>query len=173
MAALRAADQTACTPRQPPKTRIRARAAREKRFFSAGRQAAFHAAAPFGPSINLLRRVLRSRVGAHCSMHAWPSQRKVARDPAGRWPRNWAYRPRRRPLARRAERMARHRGPVAEKGLRCINILFRESDIDMLIRRGRLYRDDRANPTAVRRALRGFLDDHLRGDARQGAEDRR
>ena len=26
----------------------------------------------------------------------------------------------------------------------------------------RLYRDDRVNPAAVRRALYGFLDDHLR-----------
>ena len=60
-----------------------------------------------------------------------------------------------------AERMARHRDR-RRKGLRCVTILLRETEIDALIRRGRLYRDDRVNPAAVRRALYGFLDDHLR-----------
>jgi hypothetical protein len=37
--------------------------------------------------------------------------------------------------------------------LRCLTIELREVEINALIRRGRLARDDRANPAAVRQAL--------------------
>jgi hypothetical protein len=60
-----------------------------------------------------------------------------------------------------ALRMARHRDR-RRKGLRCITIELRETEIDALIRRGWLYRDDRTDPAAVRKALCDFLDDHLR-----------
>jgi len=60
-----------------------------------------------------------------------------------------------------AERMRRHRDR-RQKGLRCVRIELRETEIDVLIRRGRLARDSRADLAAVRKALHGFLDDHLR-----------
>ena len=60
-----------------------------------------------------------------------------------------------------AHRMARHRDR-RRKGLRCISIELRETEIDLLIRRERLARDSRADLAAVRKALYGFLDDHLR-----------
>jgi hypothetical protein len=60
-----------------------------------------------------------------------------------------------------AVRMARHRNR-RRKGLRCVTIELRESEIDVLIRRGRLAADKRADPSAVRKALHGFLDDWLR-----------
>jgi hypothetical protein len=59
-----------------------------------------------------------------------------------------------------AERMRRHRDRH-QKGLRCITIELRETEIDVLIRRGRLARDSRGDLAAVRRALYGFLDDLL------------
>jgi hypothetical protein len=58
-----------------------------------------------------------------------------------------------------AHRMARHRDR-RRKGLRCITIELRETEIDVLIRRGRLARDSRADLAAVRKALYGFR--HLR-----------
>jgi hypothetical protein len=60
-----------------------------------------------------------------------------------------------------ALRMARHRNR-RRKGLRCITIELREAEVYVLIRRGRLSQDERGDPAAVRKALYGFLDDHLR-----------
>jgi hypothetical protein len=58
-------------------------------------------------------------------------------------------------------RTARHRDRRA-KGLRCVTIELRETEIDTLIRRGRLAGEGRENTLAIREALHGFLDDHLR-----------
>ena len=60
-----------------------------------------------------------------------------------------------------ALRMARHRNR-RRKGLRCITIELRETEIDVPIRRGRLAGDSRGDRAAVRKALHGFHDDHLR-----------
>jgi hypothetical protein len=60
-----------------------------------------------------------------------------------------------------AERMRRHRDR-RRKGLRCVTIELRETEIDVLIRRGRLAGDSRGDLAAVRKALYGFLDHHLR-----------
>jgi hypothetical protein len=57
--------------------------------------------------------------------------------------------------------MARHRNR-RRKGLRCITIELRETEVDVLIRRGRLSHDEREDPVAVRKALYEFLDAHLR-----------
>ena len=66
-----------------------------------------------------------------------------------------------------AERMRRHRGR-RQLGLRCLTIELRETEIDVLIRRGRLAPDSRGDLLAVRKALHGFLDDSC-GDAQHGA----
>jgi hypothetical protein len=60
-----------------------------------------------------------------------------------------------------AVRMARHRNR-RRKGLRCVTIELRESEVDALIRRGVLSHDNRVDPAAVRRALYAFFDDTLR-----------
>jgi hypothetical protein len=60
-----------------------------------------------------------------------------------------------------AHRMARHRDR-RRKGLKCVTIELRETEIDVLIRRERLAGDSRSDLAAVRKALYGFLDDHLR-----------
>jgi len=60
-----------------------------------------------------------------------------------------------------ARRMARHRDR-RRKRLRCIMIELRETEIDVLVRRGWLHPDDRANLAAIRRALHVYLDEHLR-----------
>ena len=60
-----------------------------------------------------------------------------------------------------AERMRRHRDR-RQKGLRCVRIELRETEIDVLIRRGRLAGDSRGDLAAVRTVLYGFLDDYLR-----------
>jgi hypothetical protein len=60
-----------------------------------------------------------------------------------------------------AARMARHR-QRRRKGLRCVTIELREAEIDMLVRRRRLAPDSRDDLAAVRKALYGFFDDHLR-----------
>jgi hypothetical protein len=62
---------------------------------------------------------------------------------------------------RLAERMRRHRDR-RQKGLRCVRIELRETEIDALIRRGRVAGDTRSDLAAVRKALYGFLDDYLR-----------
>jgi hypothetical protein len=60
-----------------------------------------------------------------------------------------------------AERMRRHRDR-RQKGLRCVRIELREAEIDTLIQRRRLAPVSRGDLAAVRTALHGFLDDHLR-----------
>jgi hypothetical protein len=60
-----------------------------------------------------------------------------------------------------ARRMARHRHR-RRNGLRCFTLEIRESEIDLLIARGRLRRDDRSNPAAIKQAIYRFLDDYLR-----------
>jgi hypothetical protein len=60
-----------------------------------------------------------------------------------------------------ALRMRWHRARRREK-LRCVIIELREREVDTLIRQGRLSADDRANVAALRKALYGFLDAHLR-----------
>jgi hypothetical protein len=60
-----------------------------------------------------------------------------------------------------AERMRRHRDR-RRKGLRCVRIELRETEIDVLVRRGRLAGDSRGDLAAVRTVLYGFLDDYLR-----------
>jgi hypothetical protein len=64
-------------------------------------------------------------------------------------------------LSAAALRMSRHRDR-RRKGMRCIIIELRETEIDVLVRLGRLAHDDRADTGAVKKALYGFLDDHLR-----------
>ena len=54
-----------------------------------------------------------------------------------------------------AERMRRYRRR-RQKGMRCVTIELRETEIDALIRRGRLAPDSRADLAAVRKALYGF-----------------
>jgi hypothetical protein len=60
-----------------------------------------------------------------------------------------------------ARRMALHR-ERRRKGLRCITIEILEAEINMLIRRGWLARDRRADPVEVKKALHAMLDDALR-----------
>lgn len=60
-----------------------------------------------------------------------------------------------------AARMRRHRARRRNE-MRCLTIELRLAEVDTLIRQGRLSADDRANVAAVRKALYGFLDDHLR-----------
>jgi hypothetical protein len=59
-----------------------------------------------------------------------------------------------------ARRMARYRARRRE-GLRCLRILLRESEVDVLIRRGRLSKEERANPAAIRKAVHELLDEYL------------
>jgi hypothetical protein len=59
-----------------------------------------------------------------------------------------------------AVRMARHRNR-RRKGFRCVTILLRESETDVLVRRGLLSSDNRSDPAAVQKALHRF-DDFLR-----------
>jgi hypothetical protein len=59
-----------------------------------------------------------------------------------------------------ALRMRRHRARRA-KYLRCLTIELRETEIDALIRSGRLVPQSRADLAAVAQALYGFLDDSL------------
>jgi hypothetical protein len=60
-----------------------------------------------------------------------------------------------------AERMIRHRRR-RKKGLRCLTIELRETEIDALIRRGRLAPNSRGDLPAVKKALYEFLDGALR-----------
>jgi hypothetical protein len=60
-----------------------------------------------------------------------------------------------------ARRMRRHR--VRRKNrLRCVTVELREREIDTLIRRAGLPPEDGADHAAIRKALYGFFDDHLR-----------
>jgi hypothetical protein len=56
-----------------------------------------------------------------------------------------------------AERMRRHRERRRD-GLRCLTIELRETDIDVLVRKGMLEADARNDPDAIRDALHGHLD---------------
>lgn len=56
--------------------------------------------------------------------------------------------------------MARHRAR-RRKGFRCIMIELRDTEVDALIRRGRLAAESRTDIGAVRRALYCWLDDML------------
>jgi hypothetical protein len=60
-----------------------------------------------------------------------------------------------------AERMRRHR-QRRSRNLRCLMVELREREIDALIRRAGLPPDDQADHAAIRKALYGFFDDHLR-----------
>lgn len=59
-----------------------------------------------------------------------------------------------------AERMRRSR-ERRRKGLRALIVELRESEIDALVRRGRLAPEERASPSAIRRAPYAFLDSCL------------
>jgi hypothetical protein len=60
-----------------------------------------------------------------------------------------------------ARRMRRHR--IRRKNrLRCVTVELREREIDALLRRAGLPPEDRADHTAIRTALYGFFDNHLR-----------
>jgi hypothetical protein len=59
-----------------------------------------------------------------------------------------------------AARMRQHR-ERRRKRMRCLTIELRDSEIEALIRRGRLHPDHRANSAAVRKALYGFFDQYL------------
>ena len=67
----------------------------------------------------------------------------------------------RRPPSPGALRMARHR-ERRRRGLRCLTIDLRESEIDALIRRGRLAPEGRGDGEEILRALYAFLDEALR-----------
>ena len=60
-----------------------------------------------------------------------------------------------------AQRMALYR-ERRRKGLRCVMIELLDVEINMLIRRGWLARDRRADPVALRDAFHMMLDDVLR-----------
>jgi hypothetical protein len=60
-----------------------------------------------------------------------------------------------------ADRMCRHRQRRRE-GLRCLTIELRETEIDALIGKLLLLECDRDDPSAITRALYGFLDRKLR-----------
>jgi hypothetical protein len=60
-----------------------------------------------------------------------------------------------------AMRMVRHRNR-RRKGLRCVTIELRETEIAVLVRSGLLSNDDRTDTAAIRRALYRFLDAELR-----------
>jgi hypothetical protein len=60
-----------------------------------------------------------------------------------------------------AVRMARHRRR-RKRGMRCLTVELRESEINALIRRGLLAPDNRGDLGAVRRALYFFLGETLR-----------
>ena len=60
-----------------------------------------------------------------------------------------------------AERTARYRRR-RQKGMRCLMIELRETEVDVPIRRRLLAADSRHDKAAVRQALYQFLDDTLR-----------
>jgi hypothetical protein len=60
-----------------------------------------------------------------------------------------------------AERMRRHRKRRRD-GLRCLWIELREVEVEALVRRGTLSRDERTVPAALRKALYAYLDANLR-----------
>jgi hypothetical protein len=60
-----------------------------------------------------------------------------------------------------AKRMRAHR-KRRRAGLRCVVVQLRETEIDVLIRRGLLKADTRNNVRAIRDALHGHFDKTLR-----------
>jgi hypothetical protein len=64
-------------------------------------------------------------------------------------------------LSASAVRMRRHR-QRRRRNLRCVMVELLEREIDALVRRAGLPPDDRADHAAIRKALYGFFDDHLR-----------
>jgi len=67
------------------------------------------------------------------------------------------YAPHQTPLTAAAERMRLHRARRS-KGLRCLMIELRETEIDALIRKGLLKPETRNHPSALMDALYSFLD---------------
>ena len=61
-----------------------------------------------------------------------------------------------------AERMRRSR-ERRRRGLRCLIIVLRASEVEELMRHGWLLRADRDDPVAVRNALHAFLHDWFGG----------
>jgi hypothetical protein len=59
-----------------------------------------------------------------------------------------------------ARRMRRHRAR-RRYGMRCVTVALREGQIEGLIRRGWLPRDERADRAAIRKALDFYLADNL------------
>ena len=64
-------------------------------------------------------------------------------------------------LSASALRMRTHRQRRKNR-LRCVMVELREREIDALIRRAGLPPEDRADHAAIRKALYGFFDYHLR-----------
>jgi len=64
-------------------------------------------------------------------------------------------------LSAAAERMRAHR-KRRRAGLRCVVVQLRETEIDVLIRKGLLKADARNNVRAIRDALHRHFDDTLR-----------
>lgn len=63
-----------------------------------------------------------------------------------------------------AIRMRRHRQRRRD-GLRCLNIQLRETEIDVLIRKGLLKSETRNDANAIIEALYAFFDRYLDGTA--------
>ena len=72
-------------------------------------------------------------MGVHAEMSGGPTTPPIARSAA-------------------AQRMRAHRDR-RRKGLRCIRVELRETEVDVLIRRGLLKPDARNDPSAIRDAL--------------------
>jgi hypothetical protein len=66
------------------------------------------------------------------------------------------------PRSPAAERMRRHR-QRRRKGLHCLTVELRETEIEQLIRKGLLMRESRYDLLALRTALYEFLDRVLGG----------
>ena len=64
-------------------------------------------------------------------------------------------------LSASALRMRTHRQRRKNR-LRCVMVELRQREIDALIRRAGLPPEDRADHAAIRTALYGFFDNHLR-----------
>jgi hypothetical protein len=69
--------------------------------------------------------------------------------------------PQQQPRSAGALRMARHRRRQ-QKGLRCVMIELRETEIAALIRQGRLAPESRDDLAAIKRAVHEFLDGTLK-----------
>ena len=67
------------------------------------------------------------------------------------------------PVSAAAERMRRHRQRRRD-GLRCLIVELRETEVDMLIRKGVLRADSRHDYGSVQSALYAFLD-HALGES--------